>query len=116
MCLKNIMKYCAIAFAMLISKAFHALGASDGVIHLNHAELASPHEEIQQLALSRSSSSLQSEASSNLRASDETLLVFVTKPTKIHWSNFGLAMVAQLTRIHVWAMMLQPVLQCTVAS
>ena len=73
MCLKNIMKYCAIAIAMLISEACRALRASDGVIHLNHAELASPHEEIQQLALSRSSSSLQSEASSNLRASDENL-------------------------------------------
>ena len=73
MCLKNIMKYCAIAFAMLISEACNALRASDGAIHLNHAELASPHEEIQQLALSRSSSSLQSEASSNLRASDEYL-------------------------------------------
>ena len=67
------MKCCAIAIAMLISEAYRALGASDGVIHLNHAELASPHEEIQQLALSRSSSSLQSEASSNLRASDEYL-------------------------------------------
>ena len=67
------MKYCAIALAMLISEACCALGASDGIIHLNHAELASPHEEIQQLALSRSSSSLQSEASGNLRASDEYL-------------------------------------------
>ena len=65
------MKYCAIAFAMLISEACNALRASDGAIHLNHAELASPHEEIQQLALSRSSSSLQSEASH--RASDENL-------------------------------------------
>ena len=60
------MKCCAIAIAILISEACNALGASDGVIQLSHAELASPHEEIQQLAL-RSSSSLQSEAS---RASD----------------------------------------------
>ena len=73
MCLKNIMKYCAIAIALLISEAFRALRASDGVIHLNHAELASPHEEIQQLALSRSSSSLQSEASGNSETSDEYL-------------------------------------------
>ena len=63
------MKHCIIAFAMLISKALNALGTSDGVIlHLNHA---SQHEETQQLVLSRSTSWLQSEASSILETSDE---------------------------------------------
>ena len=76
MCLQNTMKHCttatATAFALLIFKAFYAFGDSNGVIlHLTHARLASPHVATQQLALSRTTSCLQSEASP--RASDEFL-------------------------------------------
>ena len=56
------MNCCAVAIAALITVA-----AATMSIQLSHAELASSHEEIQQLALTGSSSSLQSEAS---RASD----------------------------------------------
>ena len=70
------MKHCttatATAFALLIFKAFYAFGDSNGVIlHLTHARLASPHVATQQLALSRTTSCLQSEASP--QASDEFL-------------------------------------------
>ena len=56
------MNCCAVAIPALIPVA-----AATMSIQLSHAELASSHEEIQQLALTGSSSSLQSEAS---RASD----------------------------------------------
>ena len=76
MCLQNTMKHCATAIAtaiaLLESQAFHAFEVSNGVIlHLTHARLASPHVANQQLALSRTTSCLQSEASP--RASDEFL-------------------------------------------
>ena len=62
------MNCCIVAIAALISVA-----AATRSIQLSHAKLASSHEDIQQLSLTGSSSSLQSEAS--IRASDENLVM-----------------------------------------